>query len=70
MSSEWFDYIEDDSTSDTEQDDSFYCPYTNTAQCALIAKGWQPQELCTALECRQVNLIQRNRNTSRRHKAA
>ena len=70
MSSNWFDYIEDDPTLDTEQDDSFYCPYTNAAQCALLRKGLQPQELCLALECEQVDLVQRNRNTSRRHKAA
>ena len=70
MSSDWFDYIEDDATLDTEQDDSFYCPYTDAAQCALLKKGLQPQELCLALECQQVNLVQRNRGTTRRHKAA
>lgn len=70
MSSNWFDYIEDDPTLDAEKDDSFYCPYTNAAQCALLRRGLQPQELCLALECRQVDLVQRNCGTSRRRKAA
>jgi hypothetical protein len=70
VSTEWFDYIEDDTSLDTEHDEAFYCPYTNAAQCALLTKGWQPQELCMALECEQVKLVERNRGANRRHKAA
>lgn len=47
---------------------SFYCPYTNTSECALITKGWQPQELCEALECEQMKYFQRR--TRKRGRAA
>ena len=70
MALEWFDSIDDEDVLDEQQEDAYYCPYTNAAQCALLTKGWQPQELCLALECDQVRLVHRNRNLSRRHKAA
>lgn len=48
--------------------EAFYCPYTNSAQCALLAKGWQPQELCVALECDQMKTL--NRKARKRRRAA
>jgi hypothetical protein len=42
------------------QDDTlgaFYCPYTNGAECALMTKGWQPQELCRDVECEQLKFF-------------
>lgn len=56
---------------DIHQEDSlnsFYCPYTNCARCALMEKGWQPQELCVALECEQLRYFRRR--PRRRRKAA
>lgn len=53
------DYLNDD-RSNEEDTGTFYCPYTNRAECALIAKGWQPQELCDALECDQLKLFRRS----------
>lgn len=69
MSSNWLGDFDNDGVSDA-QDDSFYCPYTNAAECALLTKGLQPQELCMALECAQMKLVQRNRGTRKREKAA
>ncbi len=70
MSSEWIDDIfGEDIDADGIDFESFYCPYTNGAQCALVTKGWQPQELCSALECDQLKVYQRSK-THRRHKAA
>jgi hypothetical protein len=46
---------------------SFYCPYTNASVCALLAKGWQPQELCHDLACDQLKLFE---HKARRRKAA
>ena len=40
---------------------SFYCPYTNASVCALLAKGWQPQELCRDLACDQLKFIRPRR---------
>lgn len=61
MSLEWFDSIDDtDDALNGYQTDSFYCPYSNTSQCTLVTKGLQPQELCLALDCEQVKLVQRN----------
>lgn len=61
MSSEWLeDMIGQDA--DTFQDDplgTFYCPYTNGDRCALMEKGWQPQELCVALDCEQLKHFHR-----------
>lgn len=69
MGSDWMDEFSgadfalgDDST------DGFYCPYTNGAECALISRGWQPQELCDALECEQLKLFDRRHR--RRNEAA
>ena len=70
MALEWFDSVDDEDVIDEEQQDSYYCPYTNAAQCALLAKGWQPQELCLALECEQAKLVHTHRQSSRRSKAA
>lgn len=70
MSSDWFDEFDVTNTDEEGQDDSFYCPYTNSAECALLTKGLQPQELCLALECAQMKLVQRNRGSRRRDKAA
>ena len=67
---EWFDSIDDEDVRDQESEDSFYCPYTNAAQCALLTKGWQPQELCLAIECDQVKLVHKQHQTSRQDKAA
>jgi len=69
VGSSWLDDIDDDSL-EQSTDDPFYCPYTNTAKCALLVKGWQPQELCLALECEQMQMIKHTRNTRRRDKAA
>ncbi len=69
MSSDWFDEVGNTSLGD-EQEDTFYCPYTNSAECAVLMKGLQPQELCLALECEQVKLVQRNRGARSTDKAA
>ena len=67
MGSRWDDEIWDE---DLEQDgDSigeFYCPYTNTSVCALLTKGWQPQELCRDLECDQLGFIERKPRRQKR----
>lgn len=58
MSQDWFDFAQDDYSSlDDDTTGTFYCPYTNGAECALLVKGWQPQELCVALECEQLKLF-------------
>lgn len=60
MSHEWADdCLNSDSMFCDETSEAFYCPYTNAAQCALVAKGWQPQEICQALECEQMKLFVR-----------
>lgn len=69
MSSDWFDEFEHTGSGETIED-SFYCPYTNSSECALLKKGLQPQELCLALECEQMKLVQRNRGSRSRDKAA
>lgn len=69
MSSNWLDDI-DDASLEKSTEDAFYCPYTNTAKCALLVKGWQPQELCLALECEQMQVVKHNRSERRRNKAA
>ncbi len=68
MSSEWFDYIEDDSQ--TSEEEILYCPYTNSDKCALLIKGWQPQELCNVLDCPQLKLIKHTQPKRKRHQAA
>lgn len=70
MSSEWLDDIfSEDIDAEGIELEPFYCPYTNGAQCALLTKGWEPQELCSALECDQLTIFQRSK-ARRRHKAA
>ena len=55
MGLDWLSsYGGDDLPLDNELVDSFYCPYTNKAECALMTKGWQPRELCHAVECDQM----------------
>lgn len=70
MSPEWLDDIvgQDFNMYQDDPFNSFYCPYTNCDRCALIEKGWQPQELCAALECEQLKYFQRR--PRRRGKAA
>jgi len=69
MGSEWLDdLIGEDAISNEDPLGAFYCPYTNTSECALLIKGWQPQELCEALECEQVKLVRQR--PRRRPKAA
>lgn len=69
MASDWFDEllggepeVEDDPLG------AFYCPYTNASECALMTKGWQPQELCDVLDCEQLKLF--DRRSRRRDEAA
>ncbi len=52
--------LQDDSTG------SFYCPYTNGDKCALMTKGWQPQELCKDLECDQLKFVKRAHHRKRK----
>ena len=71
MCSEWLDELWPGELSDneaSEPESDFYCPYTNGGQCPVLTKGWQVQELCEALECDQLRLIQHD--SKRRHKAA
>ena len=70
MSPDWFDNFDDDGLFSEEPEEAFYCPYTNAAECALLTKGLQPQELCLALECAQMKVVQRNSGSQRRDKAA
>lgn len=69
MSLDWMDeFIDEDPLAGEDSTGAFYCPYTNGAECALFSKGWQPQDLCEALECDQLNLFQRR--VQRREEAA
>jgi hypothetical protein len=62
MSSEWMDnFVDDDILFDTEETSDYYCPYTGGSECALMTKGWQPQELCEGIECNQLQLFRRGR---------
>lgn len=45
-----------------------HCPLTNGDKCAVLANGWQPQELCHALKCEQLKLI--DPDSCRRNEAA
>ena len=59
MGSNWLDELwADDDRIDEEGTDDFYCPYTNGAECPIISKGWQPQEICSVIECDQLKLVQ------------
>lgn len=64
MSYDWDDVFSDESTMGEDLMGAFYCPYTNGAECALMTKGWQPQELCDTLECDQLKLFRRNHKRS------
>ncbi len=68
MSMDWLDDIGGSSIYDEDPLGGFYCPYTNTSECALLTKGWQPQELCETLECDQLKLF--HRKPRKRGKAA
>jgi len=46
--------------------EGFYCPYTNASVCALLTKGWQPQELCRAVDCEQLRYFRPKRRRHRR----
>ena len=65
-------WLDDTSNKPLEEstNDGFYCPYTNSQKCALLTKGWQPQELCLALECEQMQQMKQGRNLRRRNRAA
>lgn len=65
----WFDELSDNKPEENTAE-GFYCPYTNSAKCALLTKGWQPQELCLALECEQMQILKHNRHMRKRSKAA
>ncbi|MCE5313838.1 MAG: hypothetical protein ABFD49_09055 [Armatimonadota bacterium] len=61
MDPEWMDDLtDDDLLFGCEESADFYCPYTNGAKCALIVKGWQPQELCESIDCSQLRLFTRS----------
>lgn len=69
MTANWFeDSLGNEPLMADEEQDTFYCPYTNTSVCAVLQKGWQLQELCEALECEQMKFIQRHKR--RRREAA
>ena len=60
----WMDELwQSDPSFDEDPTESFYCPYTNRDECALLTKGWQPQELCAALECEQLKYLRRRRRS-------
>ena len=63
----WADDYLSDNMLDEDKTGEFYCPYTNSAECALVTKGWQPQELCDTLECEQLKLF---RKTHKQNEAA
>lgn len=69
MSSDWMDdYLGEDAVSGEGQVSEIYCPYTNNSECAMLVNGWQPQELCNALECEQLKLF--GLGSQERHEAA
>lgn len=60
MELDWMDDLLGESAASSEDTlGTFYCPYTNNAECALLSKGWQPQELCEGLECEQLKAFKR-----------
>ena len=60
MASDWFDDLLGGEKELSEDPlGAFYCPYTNSSECALMTKGWQPQELCDVLECDQLRYFER-----------
>ncbi len=72
MDYDWLNGLSDDDLGcDEDNNEGFYCPYTNGSDCALFTKGLQPQELCEALECEQMKLFLKvNPHRNRRKKAA
>ena len=70
MALEWFDSIDDEELLGRDREDSYFCPYTDAAQCALLTKGLQPQELCHALECDQVKLVRGQYSLEKCHNVA
>ena len=66
MSDDWLNDLLEISTPRDDGTGEFYCPYTNGAECALLAKGWQPQELCRDLECEQMKFAKRAGSKRRR----
>lgn len=67
MSSGWLDNTWDDERETNDGlAEGFYCPFTNGAVCPVISKGWQPQELCSVLECEQLQFIQHKPKGSRK----
>jgi len=67
MESSWMDEFSNNGFLFGEDEPTdFYCPYTNGSECALLTKGWQPQELCESIECSQLKLFKRNK----KHRAA
>ena len=58
VSLDWMDEIVGSSVFGEDPIGAFYCPYTNTSECALLTKGWQPQELCQVIECDQLRMFQ------------
>ena len=60
MDSDWTDGIlNNDALLGEDSSEGFYCPYTNGPDCPLFTRGWQPQELCVALDCEQYKLFQK-----------
>ena len=68
MSSGWMDEFLGEDAIEPEETEDFYCPYTNSSECALITKGWQPQELCYDINCDQLKYVAHNER--RRDEAA
>jgi len=62
VAQDWLDFqFEDELGLEDEKLEAFYCPYTNRDQCALITKGWQPQEICRDLDCEQLKWFNRGK---------
>lgn len=69
MTIEWFDDGMSGNLPLEDDDETVYCPYTNGNTCAVVANGWEVQELCEALECAQLRFLPKARRR-RHHKAA
>lgn len=39
------------------------CPLTNKEKCEVLSNGWQPQELCHALQCSQLKFLEPQNKT-------
>jgi len=66
VSEDWLSELLESSVAKDDGTGAFYCPYTNGPQCALLTKGWQPQELCRDLECEQMKFAKRSGHKRRR----